>query len=90
MGKLTGLDGVKGGEIDCKFFSKETELHEIIGSGWAATAAGNCGAINIWQSDNGIFFCEKCVHLVTEEKVQYKSFNDVVLWARKNLKLIIR
>jgi hypothetical protein len=94
MGQLVHLPGTDGKPREAIFFRGHSTLRmQVLKNGKekqkrAYTAAGNKGAINIWIDDDGFFRAERHVYMITKDSRKFKTFTQVVAWAKKAIKLI--
>lgn len=83
MAKLTGLEGTNGRDIDCLFIEKGSDIKVILNNCYAATTAGNNGALNIYKDDEDNIRCEAMRFCNTLEKKVFKSFQPAINWVDK-------
>ena len=88
MPHLRGLEGTSGAEIEAEYFTKSSQIKNIIDKGLSATAADYNGAINIWKDDAGFIRCESMQWLISLEKKRFRTIKEVKVWADKWLKKI--
>ncbi len=80
---LTGLPGTDGTAKATEFFKNVTAGVSALRRGLTATAAGDCGAINLWRDDAGKFRCEFYVRLTTRESTEFERLGQVVVWLQR-------
>lgn len=76
MPVLKGLDGISKNEIEALFIYHHSDISVILKNGYAATSAGNCGAINIWLDDKDKVRCEAMIFMQVKSS---EVFDDIFL-----------
>jgi hypothetical protein len=85
---LDDLPGIKGGRAKCKFFRLAKEVKPILDSGYAATAADNNGAINVYRDDDGKIRCEAFRFCSLLDEKIFDEYSEAFKWVSKWLKKI--
>ena len=76
--QLDGLPGVKRRKVDAFSIYYSSDIEATIELGYACTAAGDNGAINVWKDDAGIIRGELMRYCVNVEKRTFTSNAEVV------------
>lgn len=87
MVTLINLQGRAAKETKAVFLRTAADVHKIQ-KDLALTAAGQNGAINIWISDTGEYYCEAYKSLRTVNTEKYETIDDVEKWAETWIKKI--
>lgn len=75
-GLLTGLPGVKRNEIDAYYINHTSDIEPVLEQGYACTAAGSSGAINVWKDDAGIIRGELMRRCISVEKRIFADYAE--------------
>lgn len=75
--QLDGLPGVKRRKVDAYLINDTSDIEPTLELGYACTAAGDNGAINVWKDDAGIIRGELMRYCVTVEKKTFTSYVEV-------------
>jgi len=88
MGKLTGLSETSR-DIEALFINEGADIRVILMNEYAATSAGQKGAINVWKDDNGVIRAEAMAHFRTLESKRFSKMHYAIKWTDKWLKRIV-
>lgn len=75
--QLKGLPGVKRSKVDAYCINNTSDIESTLELGYACTAAGDNGAINVWKDDAGIIRGELMKYCVTVEERTFASYVEV-------------
>lgn len=87
MKTLKDLPG-KPGETKAVFFKQSRAAITAIKNGFAATTAGDNGAINVWIDDKGKLRAERMVYCSTKDSFKKSTVAELEQWIKAALKLI--
>lgn len=87
MGQLVGLPDTSR-NIDALFIDKGSDIVVILNNEYAATSAGEYGALNIWKDDNDCIRGEVYRNFNSLDAQKFDSFPQAIKWANKWLKKI--
>ena len=86
--QLERLEGVKKELIDAVFIKRPVQLNEILKQGFAATAAGGNGAINIWRDDKGVIHTSASRYCIRLEHKEHPNLLSARTWIKDWFKQI--
>ena len=66
----------------CEMVKSANAVIDCLRRGVAATAAGDTGAINVWDDRDGFYRCEAMRWRVTVNEQKYKSLRKVREWSK--------
>jgi GH15 family glucan-1,4-alpha-glucosidase len=64
------------------------QVLDVLRAGLAATAAGDCGAINVWRDLSGSLRGEAMRRMITVDSQMFADLQEVASWTRKWLEKI--
>lgn len=88
MPTLQDLPGIKQNERDALFIYHHSDIAVILKNGYAATAAGNMGAINVWQDDEDKIRCEAMIFMQTKSSEIFDDIFSAQIWVDDWMKRI--
>jgi hypothetical protein len=83
MVQLVGLPGVSREKTEAAFVRSVTAASKELRAGNAITSAGDCGAVNVWKDDEGMWRCEFHRFMVTIDSKTFKYLAAVCEWLRE-------
>lgn len=78
--QLRGLAGTRKIR-HCEFVRTPAEAIHHLRKHVAVTAAGDRGAINMWDDNHGFYRCESMANKQTLDSQRYATLRDVRYWA---------
>lgn len=88
MPELIGLTGAQLEKTPALFIYKPTDIECILKNGYAATAANNNGALNVWEDTDNKIRCERMRSFCVKDSQIFDSWKEAISWTRKALRLI--
>jgi hypothetical protein len=82
MPELRGLPGVKRPAVLARYASSRTDAVRQLRTCRAVTAAGDCGALNVWRDDKGKIRASFHRYLATIDEVSDLTRGGLILWLR--------
>lgn len=87
--KLIGLQGTLDEETTGLLIKEPNDVKVVLNNGFAATTAGNNGALNIWYDyDAQVYRCEFMKHYVVQEKFESDHLEEIVQWTERIMNII--
>lgn len=83
MPELLGLPGVKRRAVVAQTARNRTSVLRLLRTNRAVTAAGDCGALNVWRDDDGSVRAEFYRHMVAQDSVQCLTYDALRRWLRR-------
>ncbi len=83
MPVLIGLSGTDGKARECVFVRSVSATLKVLRLRKAATMAGDSGAINVWQDDDGNYRCEFQRFMSVKDSQIFRHLVSVESWLKE-------